>query len=221
MNESQVRAVELLAQEYDYGRGTLHAHKVADLAKSLFDQLQVHNLLRGMQPGDRCTLCAAAYAHDIGLSPRAMAEVSSLAHSIERGKGMLRHHEAGFRVLRCRLGTPGFGSAAQLSGEDRAMLLYSILWHEGATTFALDAEPLVNREKVFLLTGILRLADGLDCRTRLRVREVRLQRASAWLRVLVRGISSVTDEITQARIKSDMLGQALGIRVFVQEIIEE
>ncbi len=71
MDERQVRAIELLAEEYDYGRGSLHAHKVAELAASLFEQIQHLGLYPGLSLSNRRTLVAASYAHDLGASPRA------------------------------------------------------------------------------------------------------------------------------------------------------
>ncbi len=221
MNDAQVRAVESLAEEYDYGNGTIHAHKVADLATSLFDQLELHALLPGSSMDDRRTLTAAAYAHDIGVSVRAHVGPDRLPHWAQTIAEPDRHGEVAFHLLRCRIrdASPGY-HLATLGPGDRSLLLYCLLWHASSAAYVLDIEPVFDRQRALLLAGILRIADGLDCERRLRVRDIQVQKASVWLRLLVRSVAPVTEEIARAREKANMLAQALGLRIFVQEIVE-
>ncbi|NLE95541.1 MAG: hypothetical protein GX600_07660 [Dehalococcoidia bacterium] len=222
MNEAQVRAIELLAQEYDFGWGSLHAHKVADLATSIFDQLSSLGLAAGMTLDDRRTLMAAGYAHDIGASARAQIETSPMPGWIEAFTEPDRHGEMAFYLLHKRLST---SSAERLLGTltpgDRSSLLYCLLWHASPAMYVLDIEPLFDRSRALLLAGILRVADGLDCEHRLRVRDVQIQKASAWLRMLVRHFAPADEEIARAKEKSDILSMALCLRVFVQQIVED
>lgn len=223
MNDSQVRAVEILAEEYDYGRGRLHAHKVADLSTSMFDQLQWHGLLPNSSLDDRRTLTAASYCHDMGMSPRAQQEKTDApmhqAETVEAGQfaGL-----TAFDALRSRLDAASFPPGLHpLSPDDRSLLLYTVLWHAWGVPYAVDGERLVARHKAQLLAGILRIADGLDWRLRLRVRKVQVQKASAWLRILVRTLGPASEEITEAQKRSDLLAETLGLRLFVQEVLED
>lgn len=220
MNEVQVHAVELLAQEYDYGWGPLHAHKVADLATSLFDQLSLHGLLPELTLDNRRTLAAAAYLHDIGASPHAQLETSRLPEWAEALAEPDRHGELGFHLLRSRIShSASERPLSTLTPLERSLLLYSLLWHAASAPYVLDVEPLFDHRKALLLTGLLRVADGLDCDHRLRVRDIRVQRASAWLRLLVRSFAPIAEEVARAQEKSDMLSQAIGLRIFVQEVL--
>jgi len=222
MNEAQVHAVELLAQEYDYGLGALHARKVADLATSLFDQLVELELLTGVGVEERHTLAAAACVHAIGRSPRARLESSQLPAWARNFAEPERHGELCFHLLRCRMNQASSDrQISTLTPAQRSLLLYCLLWHAAADPYVVDLEPLFDSRKALLLAGILRVADGLDCQHRLRVRRVEVQRASAWLRLLVRSSEPVPEEVERAREKSDVLSRALSLRVFVQEVIRE
>ncbi len=222
MTESQVRAIELLAGEYRFGSGSLHAHKVADLASSLFDQLSSLGLLPCLSISDRRTLVAAGYAHDVGSSPRALKEIGALppwAPPETKGNG---HHIVSFEALRTRSkdSMPTF-KLHPLSAVDRSTLLYSVLWNSASDVYEVEPEPLYNRERTTLLAGILRIADALDTRHRLMVQEVQVKKASAWIRLLVHTFDEAGAEVAQARRKSGMLSGALGVRIFVQEVLEQ
>ncbi len=222
MTESQVRAIELLAEEYRFGSGSLHARKVAYLASSLFDQLFSLGLLPGLSISDRRTLVAAGYAHDVGSSPRALKEIGGLplwAPPEAKGNG---HHIVSFEALRTRSedSMPAF-KLHPLSAVDRSALLYSVLWTSTSDACEVDPEPLLDRERTELLAGILRIADALDTRHRLMVQVIQVKKASAWIRLLVRAFDEAATEVAQARRKSDMLSHALGVQIFVQEILEE
>jgi hypothetical protein len=222
MNEAQVHAVELLAQEYDYGLGALHAHKVADLATSLFDQLVRLELLSSVGVEERRTLTAAAYVHAIGASPRARLESAQLPAWARNLTEPERYGELGFHLLRSRIAqAPSDRQISTLTPAQRSLLLYCLLWSGAATAYVVDIEPLFDSQKAMLLAGILRVADGLDCQRRLRVRQVQIQRASAWLRLLVHSYAPVPDEIERARAQTGILSRSLGLRIFVQEVIGE
>ena len=220
MNDSQVRAVELLAQEYGYGWGSLHAHKVADLATSIFDRLELLGLLPGLTLDDRQTLVALGYSHDIGASPRARQETSLLPNWAKAFAETDRHGVMAFHAIRARIDTASSERPiSTLNPEERSLLLYCLLWHASSAEYVLDTEPLLDHRKALLLAGILRVADGLDGQHRLRVREIEIHKASAWLRLLVRSLEPATEEVAQAQKKSDMLSHALSLRIFVQEVV--
>ena len=222
MNDAQVRAVELLSEEYDYGWGPLHAHKVADLAMSIFDQMGLQGLLEGFTLDDRRTLLAACYAHDIGASARAHVAPSQLPSWARAFAEPDRHGEMAFLILRSRISSaPSERSISTLTAGELSLLLYCLLWHAASAAYVLDVEPLFDRPKALVLAAILRIADGLDSEHRLRVRDVRIRKASVWLRFLVRSLAPVAEEVESAREKSDMLSQALNLRVFVQEVVND
>ena len=77
MTDSQVRAIESLAETCQFGSGSRHAHKVATLASAIFDQLAARKLLQSLTTPERRTLIAASYVHDIGMS-RAIGEGSAI-----------------------------------------------------------------------------------------------------------------------------------------------
>jgi hypothetical protein len=217
MVETQVRAVALLAEAYDYGRGALHARKVADLATSISDQLQMHGLLPGLTLSDRRTLTAISYVHNIGASPLAQQESGGAANPPMTPDGTDRSGEIAFHVLRARLDA---SPIPDFTAEDRSLLLYSLLWSTAPSTRVVDAEPLLDRHKTLVLAGILRVAEALDFHLKLRVRDVRIQKASAWLRFLVRSLAPATEEVTRCQEETTMLSQALGLRISVQEVLE-
>jgi hypothetical protein len=222
MTESQVRAIERIAEEYRFGSGSLHAHKVADLASSLFDQLSSLGLLPGLSISDRRTLVAAGYTHDVGSSPRALQEIGTLPPwAPPEAKGN-RHHVLSFGALRTRSedSIPTF-KLHPLSAVDRSTLLYSVLWNSASNVYEVKPEPLFDRERTTLLAGILRIADALDTRHRLMVQDVHVKKASTWIRLLVHTFDEAGAEVAQARRKSGMLSDALGIRIFVQEVLGE
>lgn len=128
---------------------------------------------------------------------------------------------ATFQTLRARLNeTSPNTSLPPLAPEDRSVLLYCLLWQSTQTACVLDVEPLIDPRKTLILAGILRVADGLDFNLRLRVRDVRVQKTSAWLRFLVRSLAPATEEVARCQEQSKMLSQALGLRIFVQEVLE-
>lgn len=217
-----MRAIELFAEEYDYGRGSLHAHKVAELATSMFDQIQNLDLYPGLVLSDRRTLMAAAYAHDIGTSPRALQEATSV---LSQYVSLAENPDQGTRsylVLRSRLDDPSSPLRSTfLTAEDRSVLLHSVLWQTSPTSFTLDMEPLLAARKSQLLAGTLRVGDALDFRLRLRIRSIQLHKASAWLRILVRTFAPANEEIRRAHQSTVLLGETLGLRIFVQEVVED
>lgn len=222
MTELQVRAIERLAEEYRFGSGFLHAHKVADLASSLFDQLSGLGLLPCLSISDRRTLVAAGYAHDVGSSPLALKEIGALppwAPPEAKGNG---HHIVSFEALRTRSedSIPTL-KLHPLSAVDRSTLLYSVLWNSVYSAYEVDPEPLLDRERTTLLAGILRIADALDTRHRLMVRDIQVRKASAWIRLLVHTFDEAGAEVAQARKKSDMLSHALGVHIFIQEVLDK
>ena len=221
MNHRQSRAIEFLAEQYEYGEGSPHAHQVATLAGSLFDQLSKQGLLPGLTLSDRHTLVSAAYAHDIGFSPRAFEDTGGVPSWAPSDNSTDQHHAISFEILRAHLDNkmhsvslPPFGHV------DRSTLLYTVLWGSSGSNRTVNSEPLIDAGTSTLLGGMLRVADALDVRNRLMVQKVELRRSSAWIRLLIRAFDEAGAEVAAAQENAELLSSQLGLRVFVQEIIE-
>ncbi|MBN1856083.1 MAG: hypothetical protein JW846_03920 [Dehalococcoidia bacterium] len=221
MNHPQVRAIELLAEQYAFGAGSLHARKVAALAGSLFDQLSHHAMLPGLTSSARCTLVAAAYAHDIGFSPRAFEDTRGLPSWTSSSPVQDHQHLISFEVLRAHLDLELHAiSLPPFSAADRSSILYSVLWSFPGSNRTVPSEPLIAPKNVALMAGILRIADALDVRHRLMVQQVELRRSAAWIRLLVRAFDEAGAEVAAAQDNADLLRRQLGLHIFVQEMIE-
>ena len=221
MTEEQVQAIEFLAKRCDYGYGTAHARKITDLSTSLFDQLSAIDLLPGMSASERRTLFAASLVHNIGVSPKASEEIGLLPPWVPTDSGADVHGSISFQALRSWLDNPPSRLLANpLSSADRSALLYSVLWHSASKPYEIPDEPLVNPDSTMKLAGILRIAEGLDMHLRSLVAGIRVMPSATWIRILARSIGTVSDEVAAARGKSDLLAQALGLRVFVQQVIQ-
>jgi len=214
-----VRAIDFFARRYDYGRGAPHARKVADLAGSLFDQLQHLELLPGCPLAARNVLFAACLAHDVGMSDRARADVGILpswaataAYEVTR--------VVGFQALRMVLDNPPPPlDPTELSREDRCGLLYLTLWNGDAALREVPDEPLMCVDVVRSLVGIVRLADCLEFRCNSLVSTVRLLATESSVRIIVNSLGNVTEEVTCAATHASFLAASLKKRVVVQEVV--
>jgi hypothetical protein len=219
MTEGHVRAIDFTARCYDYGRGAAHARKVADLASSIFGQLEHLELLPGCSPSARNTLFAAALAHDIGLSDRARSDVGMLP-SWASTSGYDTSRVIGFQVLKTLLDNPPPPiQQAEMSREDRCGLLYLVLWNGDSTPREVPDEPLVCGDKLRLLAGILRVADCLDFRCNSLVSKVRILTTDFSVRLIVHSMGKVSEEVACAASNTALLAPGLGRRVAVQEVI--
>jgi len=221
MTEWQVRAIELLSERYQFGSGSLHAHKVSALASSIFDQLSSLNLLPHLSQSHRRLLVAAGYAHDIGRSPLALDDIGDLSLPIPPDFSDDDPQLVSFLILQVQLDSQRCPiTIPPLDAVDRSVLLYSILSSGSSKVEELEGEPLHDESASQALGGILRIADGLDARHRLMVQGVELRRASRWIRILVRTFDEARIEVATAQDKAGMLSDAIGLRVFVQEMVE-
>jgi len=221
MTDSQVRAIESLAETCQFGSGSRHAHKVATLASAIFDQLAARNLLQSLHISERRTLIAASYIHDIGTF-RAIDEgpavQSSAGHSSREPESQCL---ASFQTLKSILVDPPAALRREpLNAVDRSALLYAVLWHGQSQPHVVADEPIVDDFSTRVIAGILRVAEALDSPARPVVRDVLVRSTSNYIRFLVRTTHSPEGEIDLAQERSDMLSEALGQRIFVQEVIE-
>jgi len=217
MTEGQVRAIDFAARCYDYGRGPSHARKVADIAASVFGQLQHLGLLPDCPPSARNVLFAAALAHDVGMSERARADAGILP-SWAATSGYDVSRVAGFQVLKALLDNPPPPlQQAELSREDRCGLLYLVLWDDNSPPREVPGEPLLCGDKLRLLAGTLRVADCLDFHCNSLVSKVRVLSAESSVRFIVHSMGKVAEEVACAASNSALLASGLGRRLGVQE----
>jgi len=221
MTELQVQAFENLARNYRFDFERRHSHKVAALAASIFDQLQIRNLLGHLHIPERRTLVAACYAHAIGGHGQVPGEASAL---LSDNRPVLAQSDRGlvsFETLRTLLKNPPAQLQREpLSAVDRSAFLYAILWHNASNTYVVDDEPLVDRFYAHATAGILRLADALDSPLRPAVGDVRIVSSADYLRLLLRTTDTLEDEIPSAQERSDILESVTGKRMVVQEIVD-
>jgi hypothetical protein len=220
MTDLQVAAIEQLARTFDFGHGVRHGRKVAAISTSLFDQLSFRGLIPALMPEDRRLLMAAAFAHDIGLNAGVLDAALPTAPQEEfyAGDG---HNVLGCRLLAKALDDPRHARLGQIEPRDWNGLLHCVLWHEGNPHARPHGSPPAETWRVRPLAGMLRLAEALDCRERCVVVDVRVVRAPTWLRLLVRSTCACDAEIAAAQQNSDVLAEALDLRVAVQQVVEE
>ena len=173
-----------------YQSSGLHERSVARLALRIFDDLAPHARLT---PSDREVLHAAALLHDIGKFVNESA-----------------HHKHGAYLIR----------NSQLDGwteAERELLATIVRYHRKALPKATHPEWMalgsLERERIDLLAGILRIADGLDVRQQGIVNEVHVLVYPQSVAIEVEGADGDGDlqsEIAAAGFKADLLARALG-----------
>jgi len=180
-----IAAATALAQRCDYDRP--HTEQVTRLALDLFDKLAD---LHGLGARGRFLLNCAALLHDIGWC--------------EGGKA---HHKTAMRLILA-------DTTIDLDERERAIVACVARYHRGAMPrerhkrfAALDDG---DQRTVWLLAGMLRVADGLDYTHGSLVRDVDVRVRTGHLEVIFRAESGAQAELAQAEKKSDVLARALG-----------
>jgi exopolyphosphatase/guanosine-5'-triphosphate,3'-diphosphate pyrophosphatase len=166
-----------------------HGRQVATLALQLFDQTRE---IHGLDDDDRELLEFAALLHDIG------EHVSSSGHT--------RHSAYLVRNGQLR----GFGP------EEIEMLAALVRWHRGGDPRVTDEFPLLDApaiERVRVLDGLLRVADGLDRGRNQVVYGVDLMPTPSLVLLRLRAVDDVELEVWGARRKRALLEKVLGREV--------
>ena len=110
---------------------------------------------------------------------------------------------------------------APLSPAARSTLLYSVLWSDLGSQLEVPEEPLPAPKHARQVASILRIAQCLDYSLRGLVSGIRVIKADYWVRILVRSMGSVEQEVAEVAAHARVLEESLRTRVFVQEVIEE
>ena len=165
-----------------------HAQHVARLAGSLYDQL---GALHGMGPRERRFLVAAALLHDVG------GVVSLKSH----------HKHAMYLITRSDL--PGF------TRRDMVVVGVVARYHRKAPPTLMHREfaqlSLADRNRVRVLSGILRVADALDKEHRQKIQGVTVARRPGEVQIRAHGAEDILLEQWALRKKDDLFREAFGV----------
>jgi exopolyphosphatase / guanosine-5'-triphosphate,3'-diphosphate pyrophosphatase len=178
-----------------YGFDEEHALHVAEVAGSLFDQLQE---LHGMEPADRRMLLAAAVLHDIGTFV-----------------GYKKHHKHSLYLI-ANSEVPGFTQreidiVANLARYHRKGVPAE--HHEAFT-----ALPQADRERVVKLASLLRIADALDREHLQVVRSVRARvTRSGKLKLRLEATGDLLLECWALRSKGGLFTDTFGLEIEVAD----
>jgi exopolyphosphatase / guanosine-5'-triphosphate,3'-diphosphate pyrophosphatase len=188
--DPQLRGVHAVGRRFGYEEA--HAHAVATFAEKIFDTLAPHYNLSRHQ---RTLLSAAALLHDLGYH---IASESHHKHTLY----LIKHSEL-----------TGFSEA------EREVIANIARYHRGALPkerhpnyAALGAQ---DRETVWQLGAILRVADAFDRSHDNSVRDLRCEREGKGVHIQLRSGHNCHKEIWNAEQKSDMFEQAFGCKLTI------
>jgi exopolyphosphatase/guanosine-5'-triphosphate,3'-diphosphate pyrophosphatase len=188
-----LEAVLAFADECQYERG--HSHEVTRLALLLFDAL--------------------ASLHKMGLRQRFLLHCGGLLHDIGWAYGKAGHHKSALRMILQDQSLP-------LDGRERLLVALIARYHRKALPrddhggFADLGDE--DRQRVRLLAGILRVADGLDRTHASAVREVRCEVSAERVVIRCEVEGSAEAEVWAATQKADLLESALSRKVMIEPV---
>lgn len=166
-----------------------HAENVLRLAASLFRQLKP---LHGLGGKDRFLLEAACLLHDVGIT-----------------EGVKGHHRSSYRLI--------MEAELPLGAEDKRMVACMARYHrkrlprDGDDEISALGEK--DRRRLYALTSILRIADGLDYQHGGVVKEVECTIADAEITIRIASEDDWTPEAEAAMRKADLFERTFGRKV--------
>ena len=173
-----------------------HTYQVTDLALALFDQLQS---LHGLGPQERLWLQYGALLHDIGW--------------IEGGRG---HHKTSLRLI---LAEPS------LPFERRKRWIVGLIARYHRRAVPSDRHKYFRRlsredqQRVRVLAGILRVADGLDSTHTNVIRRVTCEVSSREIGIVCEANGPADEEIAAVAEKADLLESVWERRCVVKVLV--
>ncbi|MCC6443917.1 MAG: Ppx/GppA family phosphatase [Armatimonadetes bacterium] len=179
------RSVLALARRYEWEEG--HSIQAAHLAQKLFDQ--------------------TASIHRLGAAERELLEYSSLLHDIGYHISAEKHHKHGYYLIK-NGGLMGF------TPEEIEIMACVARYHRKRKPTKRDASYRSlddrSRKAVRVLSGVLRVADGLD-RTHFSViSDLECKVSERLIEVIVQPEGDAELEVYSARQKAGLLEEALG-----------
>lgn len=188
--DPRLRGVHAVGKRFEYEEG--HAHHVAKLAEQIFDTLAP---AFGLNRHQRTLLSSAALLHDVGYI---------IAHDSH-------HKHSQYLIKNSEL--TGFSEAERLVIANVARYHSRALPKERHADFAALKET--DREAVWRLGAILRVADALDRRHDGRVLSVACERDKNSIHLRLESSLSCSHEMIAVEQKRDMFVQAFGCKLKV------
>ena len=190
-NLPALEAVLALARKCNYERE--HTHQVEKLALQLFDQL--------------------VELHHLGNQERFMLRCGALLHDIGWIEGKQGHHKTALRIIMENTALP-------FDFRDKSIIALLARYHRKAlpkeqhTYFRdLDAK---DQNIVRVLSGILRVADGLDRTHQSKVKDISCRAGRKQISLTCRSVESLESEFAAARDKAELFEQ-----VFARKLVME
>lgn len=188
----RAKAVKNLATRYKYDEK--HALQVAEIATSIFDQLEPH--------------------HKMGNTERELLQYASLLHDIGRYIHPSGHHKHGqYIIMNCNLS--GF------STNELVLLSNLVRYHRKSLPrrdhYHFSILPDKGKKRVELLAGILRVADNLDRGHRGYVNSLKVQVKSDRVLIEASAGEDIRMEVSHAQVMKDLLERAMGMEVRVSQ----
>ena len=141
---------------------------------------------------------------------RELLEAGALLHDVGYLIGHDKHHRHGWHII-THAALPG------LTARENAIVAALARYHRGShpkqTHDAWSRVAEDDRDRLRLLAGILRVADGLDRSHEGSIETITLTRDSDALTITVHGAGDLAVELYGARAKSELLARALGLEV--------
>ena len=185
-SDAHLAGAEALGEHFGYEAA--HGKHVATLAQKLFDQLKS---LHGMKPHDRTLLAAAALLHEIGYA------VSAESH----------HKHSLYLILNSEL--TGFTDL------ERQVIANVARYHRRAFPKAqheyFSSLPMEDQGRVWMMGGILRLADAMDRSHESRVKNFKAALRGDRVRLELKSARRCDHERWAIEHKKDMFEEAFGV----------
>lgn len=189
--DAELQAVLALAQCCRYER--THTHQVTKLALMIFDGLKA--------------------VHRMGLRERCLLQYASLLHDIGWVDGPQGHHKASMRLILSDPGLP-FGRA------ERQMVALIARYHRKALPGERHEHyrslGRAAQQRVRMLAGMLRVADGLDCSHSSVVQGIRCRISGCRVVVVCNVRETAQAELRSAAEKADLFREAFGMPLMLK-----
>jgi exopolyphosphatase/pppGpp-phosphohydrolase len=184
-NLPALEATLALARKCNYERE--HTHQVEKLALQLFDQL--------------------IELHHLGSQERFMLRCGALLHDIGWIEGQQGHHKTALRIIM-------ESAALPFDSRDKSIVALLARYHRKAlpTDRHLYFRDLDTKDQniVRVLSGILRVADGLDRTHRILVGDISCRAGRKQISLTCRSVESLELEFAAARDKAELFEQVFG-----------
>ena len=184
-NLPALEAVLALARKCNYERE--HTHQVEKLALQLFDQL--------------------VELHHLGSRERFMLRCGALLHDIGWIEGQKGHHKTALKIIMENAALP-------FDFRDKSIIALLARYHRkalpaGRHSYFCDLDT-KDQNVVRVLSGILRVADGLDRTHQSKVENISCRAGRKQISLTCRSVESIESEFAAARDKAELFELVFG-----------